>query len=173
MMDKVIEMAPEVFDKSSVAFAPVAEALGNFAKNNVAAEHYLYIKYYLLGLFGITGVVKLLDPSSLAKTFRNLPSWSWPLGGLVELIACWFLHNGDLAIAIPVMYTFLGAVVRTVLGSTKTMMIAPFPVSTFAVVWIYANNNGVDSSSWVIPCAAVGALIATVFGTMAPKKKIA
>ncbi len=169
-MDQVVALAPEVFDRFAQAWAPAADVLAG-PQSMMTADHFGYAKLYLLALFGGTAVLKLLDPSPLKQMFKCLPGWSWAFGGLVELVAAYFFYKEQLDIAMPMMYTFLGAVVYTVLQDFSTMMIAPFPMSTVCLVFMYGRNAGLDSSGWVLPCALVGASMAAALSTTVSNKK--
>ena len=169
-MDQIVAFAPAVFDKAAAAWDPVAGLLAG-PSSGMTAEHFGYMQIYLMVLFVGTGVLKLLNPAPLKKKFKCLPDWSWTLGGLVEIVGCYFFYTGQLDIALPVFYTFLGAVIYTVLQSASTMMIAPFPMSTVCLVFMYGKNAGVDSSGWIYPCALVGAFMTAMLSTTVESKK--
>ena len=169
-MNNIEALAPSVFDKFEKAWDPVAGVLAG-PQSMMSAEHFGYAKLYLLALFCGTGLIKLCNPSSLKKLFKCLPGWSWTLGGLVELVASYFFYKDELDIAMPMMYTFLGAVICTVLRDFSTMMIVPFPISTVCLIFMYGKNAGVDSARWVMPCALVGAFMASLLMTTVSDKK--
>ena len=169
-MNSVVSLAPGVFQMFEKAWAPAAGVLAG-PQSMMKAEHFEYAKLYLLALFLCTGLIKLCNPSPLKKLFKCLPDWSWTLGGLVELIASYYFYKEELDIAMPMMYTFLGAVMYTVLQDLSTMMIVPFPMSTVCLIFMYGKNAGIDSAGWIIPCALVGAFMALILGATVTDKK--
>lgn len=169
-MQKIVDAVPAVFERGALVFAPVVPILEGQVKPLLVGK-YDMVMMYLLALFCGTGVIKLLNPGPMKKMWRWLPGWSWSIAALVEFGASYLFHQGQLDIAIPMMYTFLGAVAFACITQMSTFMITPFPVSTVALVWCYGQEFGVDSSSWVVPCMATGAFFASLVGSMKGESK--
>ena len=170
MIQQAIAKFPEVFAMGDKAFAPVAAVLKTFKP--MLEGKFQLVEYYLLALFIVTGVMKVLSPGSLKAMWRTMPGWAWTLGGAFELVASYFCIKGELELALPMFYVFLGAVIAQTLGSMATIMITPFPLSTVGCVYLYGLDKGVESAAWVVPCMAVGVVGSSIIGNLgtAPAK---
>ena len=164
-MQKIVDAAPAVFERGSMVFAPVVPILESQVKPLLVGK-YDMVFMYLMALFCGTGIIKLLNPAPMKKLWKWLPGWSWSVAALVEFGSSYLFHQGQLDVAIPLYYTFLGAVTFACITQMSTITITPFPLSTVALVWCYGQEFGVDSSSWVVPCMVTGAFCASFVGGM-------
>ena len=164
-MNSLVEAVPEVFSRGLQVFQPAIPILETHVQPYLVG-HWDHVLIYLMCLFCGTGVMKLLMPGPLVQMWKYLPAWSWTAAALVEFVSSYFFYQGQLDIGIPLYYTFLGAVSCAVCSQLSTLYIAPFPLSTVALIWCYGKEYGVDSSSWVVPCMATGAVVTLLVGSM-------
>jgi len=134
-----------------------------------------YVEYFVLGIMGITGLVKLVASKGMAKDFWFVPKWSWALVGLYELLTVYYMHvKNDYAAAAPLIYAFFGAVIYCI-SRAGMIFVAPFPLFTVVCTWSTALKHGADTSSHIVPYMGLGFVatvaLCTVFGAAAPAAK--
>jgi len=137
----------------------------------------MYVQYFIVGIMGLTSVMKLLAPGGIAKEFWFVPGWSWPLLGAYQLLTVYLMHvQNDYAAAAPLIYVFLGGAIYSMAKAGK-LVAAPFPLFTAVCAWSATLvRNNTDTASHIAPYMGLGFVAAlvlcTLFGASArPAKK--
>lgn len=115
-------------------------------------------------MLGLTGVIKVVAPNTMAKEFTFVPKFAWRLVGYYEIYVGYQIYKmGMYSSMLPLVYAFFGGVVYCLFRQgAKGLPILPFPLLNVAANCAMGLNNGTDTTSAIVPYLGAGFVFAAV-----------
>ena len=120
----------------------------------------------LVGMYSLSALSKFISDEH-KRLFPTLPSWFWSLAGGYELVMTALLLHGDLFLAVPMSYTYLGGAVSA--GVLLSPGLRKLPLTVLPSVFIVitsslGHHNRLDIFPLMPICCCSGFLMGVLLG---------